>query len=209
MDIWSDVACPWCFVGKRRFEAAVSDFSAAGGSVDVEYHSFELSPDTPVDYTGTHSEFLSRHKGVPEEQASRMLAQMTELGRTVDIAYDYDALRTTNTVKAHQLLHLAKSHGKQLQMKERLLTAYFEEGRHVGRIDELADLGAEIGLDRTEIVDALTSDRFLDDVMADKDQAVDYGINGVPFFVVNGKYGVSGAQSPEVFVEVLTKAASE
>jgi len=209
VDIWSDVACPWCFVGKRRFEAAVAEFSAGGDAVEVEYHSFELSPDTPVDYEGTHSDFLSKHKGIPEERASQMLAQMTELGKSVDIAYDYDALHTTNTVRAHQLLHLAKSHGKQLQMKERLLVAYFEEGRHVGQIDELADLGAEIGLDRGEIVEALKTDQFLDAVEADKAQAVAYGINGVPFFVINGKYGVSGAQSPEVFVEVLTKAVSE
>lgn len=209
VDIWSDVACPWCFIGKRRFEAAVAEFSSGGAAVEVEYHSFELSPDTPVDYVGSHSDFLSKHKGIAEEQASQMLAQMTELGKSVDIAYDYEALHTTNTVKAHQLLHLAKSHGKQLQMKERLLTAYFEEGRHVGQVDELADLGADIGLDRSEIVEALTSDQYLDDVTADKDQAVAYGINGVPFFVINGKYGVSGAQSPEAFVEVLTKAASE
>ncbi len=101
VDIWSDVACPWCFIGKRRFEAAVAEFSAGGNAVDVEYHSFELSPDTPVDYTGSHSDFLSKHKGIPEASASQMLAQMTELGKTVDIAYDYDALHTTNTIKAH------------------------------------------------------------------------------------------------------------
>ncbi|WP_344771074.1 DsbA family oxidoreductase [Aeromicrobium panaciterrae] len=209
VDIWSDVACPWCFIGKRRFEAAAAEFSSGGNSVEVEYHSFELSPDTPVDYAGTHSDFLSTHKGIPEAQASRMLAQMTELGKTVDIAYDYDALHTTNTIKAHQLLHLAKSHGLQVEMKERLLKAYFEEGRHVGETDELADLGADVGLDRDEVVKALESDQFLDDVLADKAQAVAYGINGVPFFVINGKYGVSGAQESAVFVDVLTQAAAE
>lgn len=209
VDIWSDVACPWCFIGKRRFEAAVADFTAGGDTVEVEYHSFELSPDTPLDYTGSHSEFLSKHKGIPEAHASQMLTQMTELGKTVDIAYDYDSLHTTNTIKAHELLHLAKSHGKQLEMKERLLSAYFEEGRHVGQIDELADLGAEIGLDRDEIVDALKSETFLADVMADKAQAVAYGINGVPFFVINGKYGVSGAQESATFVDVLSQAAAE
>ena len=209
VDIWSDVACPWCFIGKRRFEAAVAEFSADGSAVDVEYHSFELSPDTPVDYTGSHSDFLSKHKGIPEASASQMLTQMTELGKTVDIAYDYDALHTTNTIKAHQLLHLAKSHGLQLEMKERLLKAYFEEGRHVGQVDELADLGADIGLDRDEVVKALESDQFLDDVMADKAQAVAYGINGVPFFVINGKYGVSGAQESATFVEVLTQVVTE
>jgi predicted DsbA family dithiol-disulfide isomerase len=209
VDIWSDVACPWCFIGKRRFEAAVADFTADGGSVDIEYHSFELSPDTPLDYVGSHSEFLSKHKGIPEAHASQMLAQMTALGKTVGIAYDYDSLQTTNTIKAHELLHYAKSQGKQLEMKERLLSAYFEEGRHVGQVDELADLAAEIGLDRDEVVDSLKSESFLDDVMTDKAQAVAYGINGVPFFVINGKYGVSGAQDSAVFVDVLTQAAAE
>ena len=209
MDIWSDVACPWCFIGKRRFEAAVADFSAGGDVVEVEYHSFELSPDTPVDYTGSHTDFLSQHKGIPAANAQQMLDQMTELGQTVGIAYDYESLHTTNTVKAHQLLHLAKSQGKQLEMKERLLSAYFEEGRHVGRIDELADLAADIGLDRDLTVKSLESDEFLDDVLADKAQAVAYGINGVPFFVINGKYGVSGAQESAVFVDVLQQAAAE
>jgi predicted DsbA family dithiol-disulfide isomerase len=209
VDIWSDVACPWCFIGKRRFEAAAETFRATGKDVEVEYHSFELSPDTPVDYTGTHSEFLSTHKGIATEQASQMLAQMTELGKSAGIAYDYDALHTTNTVKAHQLLHLAKSHGKQLEMKERLLSAYFQEGRHVGRIDDLSDLAAEIGLDRAEVVEALETDRFLDDVMADKAQAVEYGINGVPFFVIDGKYGVSGAQESATFIDVLQRAAED
>lgn len=209
MDIWSDVACPWCFIGKRRFEAAVADFSVGGDVVEVEYHSFELSPDTPVDYTGSHTDFLSQHKGIPAANAQQMLDQMTELGQTVGIAYDYESLHTTNTVKAHQLLHLAKSQGKQLEMKERLLSAYFEEGRHVGRIDELADLAADIGLDRDLAVKSLESDEFLDDVLADKAQAVAYGINGVPFFVINGKYGVSGAQESAVFVDVLQQAAAE
>ena len=209
MDIWSDVACPWCFIGKRRFEAAVAEFTSGGDTVDVEYHSFELSPDTPLDYSGTHADFLSKHKGIPEAHASQMLEKMTELGKTVGITYDYDALHTTKTIKAHELLHLAKSHGKQLEMKERLMSAYFEEGRHVGQIDELADLAAQVGLDRDEVVDALTSETFLDDVMADKAQAVAYGINGVPFFVINGKYGVSGAQESAVFVDVLTQAAAE
>ncbi|MDX6278585.1 MAG: hypothetical protein QOJ72_2713 [Nocardioidaceae bacterium] len=208
VDIWSDVACPWCFIGKRRFETAADEFRAAGGEVEVEYHSFELSPDTPVDYEGSHSEFLSKHKGIPTEHASQMLAQMTELGKTVGIAYDYDALHTTNTVRAHQVLHLAKSHGKQLEMKERLLAAYFEEGRHVGQIDELADLAAEVGLDRVEVLEALKTDRFLDDVMADKAQATSYGIDGVPFFVLDGKFGISGAQEPATFVDALQQAAT-
>ena len=208
VDIWSDIACPWCFVGKRRFETAAAAFAEGGGAVEVEYHSFELAPDTPVDFDGTEVDFLVGHKGMPAEQVASMLAQMTELARAEGLSYDFDALQHTNTVKAHELLHYAKTQGRQLDMKERLLSAYFEEGRHVGRVDDLADLAEEIGLDRSEVVEALKSEQFVSDVQADKDQAIAYGISGVPFFVIDGKFGISGAQDPSVFVEVLQKAAS-
>jgi len=208
VDIWSDVACPWCFVGKRRFETAAAEFAEGGGSLEVEYHSFELSPDTPVDFEGTEVDFLVSHKRMPAAQVETMLAQMTQLASTEGLSYDFDALQHTNTIKAHELLHYAKTQGRQLDMKERLLAAYFEEGRHVGRIDDLADLAEEIGLDRAEVVEALKSEQFVADVQADKDQAIAYGITGVPFFVIDGKFGVSGAQDPSVFVDVLQKAAS-
>ncbi len=208
VDIWSDIACPWCFVGKRRFETAAATFAEGGGALEVEYHSFELSPDTPVDFDGTEVDFLVGHKRMPAAQVETMLAQMTQLASTEGLSYDFDALQHTNTVKAHELLHYAKAQGRQLDMKERLLSAYFEEGRHVGRIDDLADLAEEIGLDRAEVVEALKSEQFLPAVQADKEQAIAYGISGVPFFVIDGKFGVSGAQDPSVFVEVLQKAAS-
>jgi predicted DsbA family dithiol-disulfide isomerase len=208
VDIWSDIACPWCFVGKRRFETAAAEFAEGGGSLEVEYHSFELSPDTPVDFDGTEVDFLVGHKRMPAAQVESMLAQMTQLASTEGLSYDFDALQHTNTVKAHELLHYAKSQERQLDMKERLLSAYFEEGRHVGRIDDLADLAEEIGLDRPEVVEALKSEQFLPAVQADKEQAIAYGISGVPFFVIDGKFGVSGAQDPSVFVDVLQKAAS-
>jgi predicted DsbA family dithiol-disulfide isomerase len=209
VDIWSDIACPWCFVGKRRFETAAAEFAAAGGELEVEYHSFELSPDTPVDFDGTEVDFLVSHKGMPAAQVEQMLGQMTELAATEGLAYDFDALQHTNTVKAHELLHFAKAKDRQLDMSERLFAAYFEEGRHVGRIDDLADLAAEIGLDRDEARAALTSGEHLPAVTADKQQAVAYGISGVPFFVIDGRFGVSGAQDPSAIVEVLRKAADE
>jgi predicted DsbA family dithiol-disulfide isomerase len=209
VDIWSDIACPWCFVGKRRFETAAAEFATTGGELEVEYHSFELSPDTPVDFDGTEVDFLVSHKGMPAAQVEQMLGQMTELAATEGLAYDFDALQHTNTVKAHELLHFAKAKDRQLDMSERLFAAYFEEGRHVGRIDDLADLAAEIGLDRDEARAALTSGEHLPAVTADKQQAVAYGISGVPFFVIDGRFGVSGAQDPSAIVEVLRKAADE
>ena len=206
VDIWSDIACPWCFIGKRKFEAAVEAFGEDGRQVEIEYHSFELAPETPVDFDGSEVDFLVSHKHLPAEQVTQMLDQVTDIAQSVGLSYDFDSLRHTNTLKAHQLLHFAKAYGKQAELKERLLSAYFEEGRHVGRDAELADLALEVGLDRDKAVAALESDEFLPAVAADKDQAIAYGINGVPFFVIDGKYGVSGAQDPATFVEVFETA---
>jgi predicted DsbA family dithiol-disulfide isomerase len=206
VDVWSDVQCPWCYIGKRKFEDGSAQF---GGGVEVEYHSFELAPDTPVDYEGTPIEYLSERKGMPVAQVTEMLERVTGIASTVGLAFDYEHVHQTNTVKAHELIHFAKSKGRQLDMKERLLKAYFVEGRHVGHIADLADLAAEIGLDRAEVVAALEAETFLADVKADVAQAAAYGINGVPFFVIDGKYGVSGAQDPATFTEVLRQARAE
>lgn len=206
VDIWSDIACPWCFIGKRRFEKAVAAFD---GDVEVEFHSFELAPDTPVDFSGSKVDFLATHKGMPEAQVRQMLDQMTQLAATEGLAYNFDALQHTNTLLAHQALHYAKEHGLQHELKERLLSAYFEQGRHVGRIDDLVELGSEVGLDPAGLRTALESGRYRDAVQADIAQAREYGISGVPFFVVDGKWGVSGAQDPQVFTQVLERAANE
>ena len=206
VDIWSDIACPWCFIGKRKFEAAVS---SSGIPVEVEYHSFELSPGTPVEMEGKHQDFLAAHLGVDAGQAKAMLDRVSGIAETVGLHYDYDALQTTNTVLGHQAIHYAKAHGKQLEMKERLMKAYFEEGRHVGRIPELADLAAEIGLDREDVVRSLTEGEYLAAVHADVAQAGELGIRGVPFFVLDGKYGVSGAQESATFVNVLEQVVQE
>ena len=204
VDVWSDIACPWCYIGKRKFEAG-----AEGFDVEVEYHSFELSPDTPVDFDGSAADFLAKHKGMPIEQVRPMLAQVTAVAAEVGLDYDYDALQHTNTVKAHQLLHFAKAQGKQIEMKERLLRAYFVEGKHVGRAEDLADLAAEVGLDRDAALRSLESDEYLEAVHADQEQAMRYGIRGVPFFVIDGKYGVSGAQAPETFAQALKQVQDE
>ena len=211
VDIWSDIACPWCYVGKRRFAEGIRRYEAAGGGrpIEVEYHSYELSPGTPVDYEGSHVDFLANHLGVGSAQAEQMLAQMTELAATEGLDFDYGALQSTKTLKAHELLHLAKSHGLQDEMKERLMRAYFTEGHHVGRIDDLADLAAEVGLDRDEVVAELTAGTYAAAVAADIDQARAYGISGVPFYVIDGRYGVSGAQDPSIFAQALEQAATE
>ena len=212
VDIWSDVACPWCYIGKRRLESAVALIAERDGAapdVEIEYHSFELSPDTPVDFEGTATEFLATHKGIPVEQAQQMQDHVAALASGEGLEYHLDQVRHTKTLKAHELLHLAKSHGKQAEMKERLLRAYFTEGRHVGRVTDLADLAAEVGLDRDEVTAALEAGTFADDVAVDIAQARAYGITGVPFFVFDGRFGVSGAQDPAVQVQVLDRARAE
>lgn len=211
IDVWSDIACPWCYIGKRNLETGLAAASADPDAPDVEvvYHSFELSPDTPVDFDGGIADFLSEHKGISREQAAQMHEHVTGIAANSGLTYRFDLLQHTNTVKAHELLHFAKAEGRQHEVAERLMSAYFTEGRHVGRIDDLVMLAAEAGLDADAAREALESDRYLPDVRADQAQAQAYGIQGVPFFVIDGKYGVSGAQPAEAFTQILRQVWSE
>ena len=206
VDVWSDVQCPWCYIGKRKFEAAVDGFD---GEVEVEYHSFELAPDTPVDYDGTPRDYLAARFGIGAEQVQAMHDRVSGIAEVVGLHYDFDRMHQTNTVKAHELLHYAKSKGKQLELKERLLQAYFLNGEHVGRVQDLADIASSIGLDRDEVVEVLEREQYLPDVKADMEQARAYGINGVPFYVFDNRYGVSGAQETATFANVLEQLRSE
>ena len=208
VNIWSDIACPWCYIGKRKFEQGLADFAGAD-DVEITYHSFELAPDTPVDFEGSEVDFLASHKGMDEAQVEQMLRQVTTIARDVGLEYDFDTVKHTKTLLAHQALHYAKAHDKQDAMVERLFAAYFEQGRHVGRAAELADLGAEVGLDREDLLAALEAGTYAEAVDADLAQARAYGIQGVPFFVVDGRYGISGAQKPEVFTQALEQVRTE
>ena len=211
IDIWSDIACPWCYIGKRLLEAGLAAYQASADAarVEIEYHSFELAPDTPVDFDGTEVDFLVRHKGMSEDQARSLLDRVTSVAAGEGLHYDFDAIRHTNTVKAHELLHYAKAHDLQLEAKERLLRAYFVEGRHIGRTEDLASLASDIGLDGDDVRRSLDEDEYLAAVRADERAAMDRGIQGVPFFVIDGRYGVSGAQKPETFARALAKVAAE
>ncbi len=205
IDIWSDIACPWCFIGKRNLEKGLEAIAADEDApqVTITFHSFELSPDTPVDYPGTQVDFLIERKGMSREQIEQMLEQVTGVARNAGLEYRFDLLQYTNTVKAHELLHHAKAKGLQHEMKERLMTAYFMEGKHVGRIDDLVELGVEVGLDADETRAALAENTYLPAVHQDQAQARAYGIQGVPFFVIDGQYGISGAQPASTFETVL------
>jgi predicted DsbA family dithiol-disulfide isomerase len=211
VDIWSDVACPWCYIGKRKLELAIQEFTAEGTQtpIQVEYHGFLLNPDMPVDYEGSQTDYLADHKGISREQVDSMTERLTAIADSVGLKYDMQHMHMTNTVLAHQLLHFAKSKGKQVQMKERIMAAHFVEALHVGRIDVLAQLAADVGLDRAEAKQALESGEFIPAFEADVEQSRAYGISGVPFFVIDGKYGVSGAQNPDVFVNAFNQILEE
>ena len=207
VDIWSDIACPWCFISKRRFESALEKF-AGRAEVEITFHSFELAPDTPRDFTGSEIDFLVAHKGMAPDRVSEMLAQVTQIAAGEGLNFDFEAVRHANTGLAHQLLHFAKTRGRQAELNERLLSAYFEQGRNVGSVDELVALAEEVGIDGAGARAALETEVYAPAVQEDLDQAKQIGVTAVPFFVFNSKYGVSGAQDESAFLEVLQQLAS-
>ncbi len=211
IDVWSDIACPWCYIGKRNLETGLAEASGDpdAPAVEVVFHSYELSPDTPVDFQGGEAEYLATHKGVSTAQAQEMLDRVTGVAAQAGLEYRFDLLQHTNTVKAHELLHFAKDKGRQHELAERLMSAYFTEGRHLGQEDELVALAADVGLDADAAREALRSGRYLEAVRADQAQAAAYGINGVPFFVIDGKYGVSGAQPADAFAQIVRQVWAE
>ena len=207
VDIWSDIACPWCYLGKHRFDAAVRAFREQhpGVAVEVESHSFELAPDTPLDFTGSEVDFLVRHKGMPATQVEQMLGQMTELGAAEGVEFRFPDVKHANTQRAHRVLHLAKDRGVQAAVQERLFRAYFAEGENMSDVDALARLGAEAGLDGEEVRAALNDDAYGDAVQRDIVRARQLGITGVPFFLLDEQYGVSGAQPADALANVLAQ----
>ncbi|MCC6983196.1 MAG: DsbA family oxidoreductase [Bauldia sp.] len=211
IDVWSDVACPWCYIGKRRLELALAEFAKTPGAprVALTFHSFELNPGFPVDFEGSQTDYFERLRGIPAAQFAQMQERVIGLAAALGLDYDMDAVRMTNTVKAHELVHFARAHGKQAEMKERLMRAYFMEGRHLGRVAELAALAAEIGLDPSAAARSLETDEYLSAVRADQELAMRYGIQGVPFYVLDNKYGISGAQDPALFLKALQTVAKE
>jgi predicted DsbA family dithiol-disulfide isomerase len=205
VEIWSDVVCPWCYIGKRRFERAVASFGHPD-EVEVTYRSFELDPSAPAQRTGTHSEHLADKYGMTVAQAEQANEQMTERAAADGLDFRLDLIRGGNTFDAHRLLHLASEHGLQPEMKERLMRATFTEGLPIADKPTLVRLATEVGLPAAEAQAVVDGDDYADAVRADEQQAARYGITGVPFFVADGKYAVSGAQSPEVLLQLLQRA---
>ncbi len=208
IEIWSDIVCPWCYIGKRRFEKALDRFERAD-AVNVTWRSFQLDPAAPRVPSETTREMLARKYGVSLAQADAMQERVTRLAAGEGLAYRIDLTRHENSFDAHRLLHLAKSKGLQTELKERLFAAHFLEGRPISDAATLARIAEEAGLDAAEVEPVLGSDAFAADVRADREKAARLGIQGVPFFVIAGRYGVSGAQPVEVFREALETAWRE
>jgi predicted DsbA family dithiol-disulfide isomerase len=208
VEIWSDVVCPWCYVGKRRFESALARFGARD-DVDVVWRSFELDPDAPQQRELPSAEHLAQKYGMTIEQAEAANQRLTDLAAAEGLEYHLDRTAGGNSFDAHRLLHLAAASGRQDALKERLLRAYFTEGAAIGRPDVLELIAVDAGLDPVEVADVLAGEHFADEVRADEQRARALGINGVPFFAIDGRYGISGAQSSDLILSALEQAWSE
>jgi predicted DsbA family dithiol-disulfide isomerase len=205
IDVWSDVVCPWCWLGKARLDSAVAAFPHP---VEVVFRSFELDPRAPKERDVPTHEMLTKKYGLGRAQIDALHQRMHAMGLADGIEFRFDLTRTSNTFEAHEVIHHAHSQGKQKPMVDRLFRAQFHEGVRVGDRAELLRLAAEVGLDRAEVEAALDEQRFTAAVRADEEKAHTLGISGVPFYVVDGVYGVSGAQSVDVLRRVLEEAWS-
>ncbi|GAA1849012.1 DsbA family oxidoreductase [Brevibacterium marinum] len=208
IEIWSDIACPWCFIGKRRFETALNDFEHKD-DVEVEWRSYQLDPSLPDHYAGTETEYLSQVKGMPADQVRQMFDHVTQQAAGEGLNYDFDSILVANSFTAHRLLHLAKTQGVLNQAQEELLSGHFEQGRDIGDVDYLAEVAQRVGIDAAEARRILSTEEFTAEVKSDIAEAQALGANGVPFFVIDRKYGISGAQPPEAFAQALETAWGE
>lgn len=210
VDIWSDIACPWCYVGKRRFERALERF-AHRANVEVLWRSFELDPSAPreLDASIPYAERLAKKYGSSRDEAEAMIRRMIEVAANDGLDFRFDRIRPGNTFDAHRVLHFAHEQGKQDAVKERFLRGYLGEGASIGDPETLVRLAEEAGLDPEQVRAVLASDAHSDDVRADERQAAELGIRGVPFFVLGARYAVSGAQPADVLLGALTQAYGE
>lgn len=216
LEIWSDVVCPWCYIGKRRLERALRDLTTSGtlpeGAINIRYRSFQLDPAAPDTPTHTMAEWLGKKYGGGPEGGQKMIDQVDAVAAEEGLIFrQQDSLRV-NTMTAHRLLQLAfATGGAELQgaLKEALLAAYFTQTRNVADHATLLEIAAGVGMDPQRVQEVLDGDEFTAEVEDDIAQAAALGANGVPFYVVDRKYGVSGAQAPETFTQVLQRAWSE
>lgn len=206
VEIWSDFACPFCYIGKRRFEQAAQQFD---GKIKVEFRSYELDPNAPTKADGDVHSMLAKKYGMTVAKAKAMNDQLTAQAKEAGLDYQMDTIILANTHDAHRLSHFAKEKGKMNEFIERVLKAYFTESKHIADFEQLAQLAEEAGLLKEEAMEVLTSGKYSDRVRTDQEEALEIGVQGVPFFVFNEKYAVSGAQSVESFMQVLEKVSED
>ena len=202
VEIWSDVVCPWCYIGRRRFTAALAAFEHAD-DVEVVWRSFELDRHAPAEFVGDYAGRLAEKYGTSVAGATAMIERVRAAGAAEGLDLRLDAARTGNTFDAHRVLHLARERGAADAVGERLFRGYFTDGEPIGDPAALVRLGADAGLDAAEVRAVLDGDRYADAVRADEAQAAAFGITGVPFFVLDRALGVSGAQPTEVLLDAL------
>jgi len=208
IEVWSDVMCPFCYIGKRRLEQGLEQF-AHKNEIEIIYRSFELDPNAPKDTEDDMHTMLSKKYGMSHEQAVASGKQVEGMAAGVGLEYHLDKLILTNTFDAHRLLQYANDKGKGSEVKELLLKAHFTDSKHVGEHEVLASIAREAGLSYDEALAMLATDQYTAEVRADESEARAIGVQGVPFFVFDRKYAISGAQAPEAFLEVLNKAWQE
>jgi predicted DsbA family dithiol-disulfide isomerase len=208
VEIWSDVVCPWCYIGKRRLETALARFDGRD-DVEVVWRSFQLNPDQPRGERVSHDEHLRSKLGGTLEQVRELNAGVVALAAAEGLAYDFERYQVINTFDAHRVAHLGRAVGAGDAIQERLLRGQLVEGEVLDDPDTLVRLGAEAGLDGEAVREVLDTDRFAAEVVADLREARELGINGVPFFVIDRRYGVSGAETPDVLLRALQTAAAD
>lgn len=208
VEIWSDVMCPFCYIGKRKFENALSQFPEKE-HIEIIWKSFQLAPDMVTQPDKTIHQFLAEHKGMSLEQAKGMNDHVANLAKQVGLEYDFDNAIPANSFKAHQLSHIAQEHDLQDEAEEALFKAYFTDGKNIDDIETLVQLGQTIGIDAAETRKALENNKYADAVREDCNEARQIGVNGVPFFVFDRKLAVSGAQDSQAFLETLARGFSE
>lgn len=208
VDIWSDVVCPWCAIGKANLEAALDDFDHSD-AVEIVWHSFELDPNAPAARAGNYVEMISRKYGTSAEQAQTMVDQMTARAAESGLEFRFDRVQPGNTFDAHRMIHLGAARGIQTEVKERFLRGYLTEGEAIGLPEVVERLAIDAGLDAEDVAAVLGTRTFADDVRADEALAHELGVTGVPFFVIDRRFAVAGAQPPDVLLGILERAWSE
>ena len=194
--------CPFCYIGKRKLEQALAEFGQTE-DIHISWKSYQLSPDLVTDPKGNLNEYLAKHKNIAIEQAAQMNTQVSAMAANEGLKYNLNQSIPANTAKAHQFSHLAKTYGKQHEAEELLFAAYFTEGKNIDDIEVLKDMARQLEMDVTDTEDTLGSDKFQDAVSRDIAEAQEIGVRGVPFFVFDRKYAISGAQPVEVFLQTL------